>query len=616
MWATVVSLLRSQRRLVIVLIAGSVLTGLTESGVLAILAQTATGLVNRASVVNISLGPVHASARLGVLVAIGLALSLVRLALQVVISVVPAKMATNTQERFRRDVFGAFTRSSWAEQSRDREGHLQELLTNQVAQATQIAVQAGTIIVVTLTFVILVISALILNVIAAVVVLVAAVVLSMGLRPLSRLGGRRARAMSQASIQFAGGINEAVRLAEESHVFGTAPAQRKRTDALLHQLHRPYFHTQTLARFVPGVYQSLIYLLVMAALGALYLIGSAHVVSLGAVVLLLVRAGAYGQQGQAAVQALRQALPYVERLQQAEERYDQGTPVTGQRPLADVESLALRHVSFSYDGGRPVLSNISFAVSGGETVGVIGPSGTGKSTLVQILLGLRRPDTGSYLVNGEPAEEFARQDWHQRIAYVPQEPRLLHASVADNVRFFRQIDDDAVERATRLAGIHDDVMSWRDRYDTIIGPRADAISGGQQQRICLARALAAEPQILVLDEPTSALDPNAEALIQRSLMGLKGKLTLFIVAHRMSTLDVCGRVMVIVDGRLESFDTLAALKKKSPYYRSATAGRSSSDLFGRRRPWEPVDNVGAPSSGLVTAMRNRISGPGSNGDSE
>ncbi len=107
-------------------------------------------------------------------------------------------------------------------------------------------------------------------------------------------------------------------------------------------------------------------------------------------------------------------------------------------------------------------------------------------------------------------------------------------------------------------------------YDTIVGPRADAVSGGQQQRICLARALAAQPEVLVLDEPTSSLDPRSEALIQESLMALKGTVTLFIVAHRMSTLDVCDRVMVIVDGQLEAFDTVGFLQRESAYYRSAS----------------------------------------------
>ena len=113
-------------------------------------------------------------------------------------------------------------------------------------------------------------------------------------------------------------------------------------------------------------------------------------------------------------------------------------------------------------------------------------------------------------------------------------------------------------------------MSWSDGYDTIVGPRADAVSGGQQQRICLARALAARPEMLVLDEPTSALDPHSEAQIGESLTVLKHELTLFIIAHRMSTLDICDRIMVIVDGRLVGFDTRVALQRSNSYYRMAS----------------------------------------------
>jgi ATP-binding cassette subfamily B protein len=169
-----------------------------------------------------------------------------------------------------------------------------------------------------------------------------------------------------------------------------------------------------------------------------------------------------------------------------------------------------------------------------------------------------------------PVESFARADWHRQVAYVPQEPRLLHASVAENIRFYREIQDEAVERAATLARIRDDILGWPQQYDTIVGPRADAVSGGQQQRLCLARALAARPDVLVLDEPTSALDPHSEALIGESLTALKHELTLFIIAHRMSTLDICDRVMVIVDGRLVAFDSRALLQRDNAYYRHAS----------------------------------------------
>ena len=250
--------------------------------------------------------------------------------------------------------------------------------------------------------------------------------------------------------------------------------------------------------------------------------------------------------------------------------------------MSKVQTLVFEHVSFAYRPGRPVLTDINFEAHGREAVGVVGPSGAGKSTLVQILLNLRMPDEGRYLINGVPVQQFRQEDWHARVAYVPQEPRLVHASVAENIRYFRDLDDDALWiRAARLARIHDDIVSWPNGYETIVGPRADAVSGGQQQRICLARALAAQPEILILDEPTSALDPRSEALIQESLTALKHKVTLFIIAHRMSTLDICDRVMVILDGHLDAFDTIAQLERTNPYYRSAStvaAGAVGRDL--------------------------------------
>jgi len=157
------------------------------------------------------------------------------------------------------------------------------------------------------------------------------------------------------------------------------------------------------------------------------------------------------------------------------------------------------------------------------------------------------------------------------VAYVPQVPQLLHATVAENIRYFRSLDDSAVERAAKLARIDEDVVGWAAGYETIIGPRADAISGGQRQRICIARALTARPRVIVLDEPTSALDPASERLLQESLRELKAEATLFVVAHRPATLELCDRVMIVVGGRLEAFDTPAALRAGNAYYKEAAA---------------------------------------------
>jgi ABC-type multidrug transport system fused ATPase/permease subunit len=340
-----------------------------------------------------------------------------------------------------------------------------------------------------------------------------------------------------------------------------------------------FFRTQALGRFVPNIYQSVVYLSVVAGLAALHAANAGHVASLGAVVLLLVRAGSYGQQVQGSYLGVRQTWPYVQRVIETQHRYAASAPVAGTRHLGHVRKLAFDSVSYAYVPGRRVLSGITFDVAAGETIGVVGPSGAGKSTLVQLLLGLRTADEGRYLVNAVSVEQFASADWCARFAYVSQEPRLIHASVADNIRYYRPLDHDAVERAARLARIHEDILTWSHGYDTLIGPRADAVSGGQQQRICIARALAAEPEVLVLDEPTSSLDPQSENLLQQSLLGLKTEITLFIVAHRISTLDICDRVMVIADGKLEAFDTIVNLKQRNAYYRDAAVLASGGTIF-------------------------------------
>jgi ABC-type multidrug transport system fused ATPase/permease subunit len=562
------ALLGDRRPAVAALIASSVVGGFAEAGVLAIIAEVASTLAGKGHSSGGRLLDIHAPVKDLLLVAT--ALAIVRMFLQWPLSYLPSRIAADVQARLRRDLFFAYTRSSWDVQSRDREGHLQDTMTSQVLQATGGVLQSTSLIIALFTFLVLMISAFVLNVAAATIVLVMALLLFAGLRPLRSLGRRRARSLSKAQVEYAGGIGEAIRVAEETQVFGVAAAQRSQIEGLIAKARKYFFQTQLLARLIPNLYQSLIYLLVVVGLWILYPQAKGHAASLGAVVLLLIRAATNGQVIQGTYQSLQQSLAFIERLQEAERHYSAAVPPDGHRTLPKISVLSFEHVSFAYRPGRPILKDINFEVAGGESIGVIGPTGAGKSTLIQILLRLRTPHDGVYLVNGAPVDDFARSQWQRRVAYVPQEPRLLHATVADNIRYFRELDDAAVERAARLARIHDDIISWSDGYQTLVGPRADAVSGGQQQRICLARALVARPEVLVLDEPTSALDPHSEMLIQDSLVALKDELTLFIVAHRMSTLDVCNRVMVILDGELVAFDTTAALESENNYYRTAS----------------------------------------------
>jgi ATP-binding cassette subfamily B protein len=547
------------------------LSALAEVVTLALIAQIAATLV-KVNNTHVRLSVLHIHAPTNTLILVAFVIAIARLLLlQVPQTLLPARVMANVWARLRMNLFEAFGSASWELQSREREGKLQEIMTNQAGQATQGLGSFLSLINSTLTFAVMLISAFILNLFAAVIVVALAAVMLATLRPLRRLGRRRARALSRAQVNYAATVAESIRIAEETHVFGVGASLRRRMDKRVAASRRLMFQTQLLGRIGSNVSETFVYLLLVCGLLILNATGDKHVASLGAVVLILVRASSSAQNIQGAYQSLVQAMPFVELVQETQRRYEESRLHAGTQPLPHVASLAFRGVGYAYRAGRPVLSDIHFNVNEGEVVGIIGPSGAGKSTLVQLLLRLRAPSEGSYLVNGISAPEIAIEDWRRQVTYVPQEPRLLHASVAENIRFFREIDDEAVQRAGRLARIHEDIVSWPDGYDTIVGPRADAVSGGQQQRICLARALVAQPEVLVLDEPTSALDPTSESLIQESLMGLKQQLTLFIVAHRMSTLDICDRVMIIIDGKLTAFDTIELLQRENPYYRSASA---------------------------------------------
>jgi ATP-binding cassette subfamily B protein len=561
-------LLGDRLGIVAMLTGTALLTGFCEAGILAIFAELAAALVAGRDSVDLEVGPLNMHPGIDLLLAIALALSLVRIALAVSQSLLPPQIAANVQAKLRRELLSAFMAASWDVQSRDREGHLQEVMTSQSNQASQAAVAATTLIGSVLTFLVLIATALLLSPLAVLVMLIMSVVLFGILQPLRAHGRKQAQALSGAQMEFANAIGEANRMIEETQVFGVGARQVERVDAYVERARGLFVRTQATLRLVPSLYQSVLYLLMVGGLALIYFSGASKIASLGAVVLLLVRAGTYGQAVQNGHQTIQQAMPFVDRVLGLAQRYEENRPPAGERKLARVSTIAFDHVRFGYRPQVPVLKDISFEVEAGESIGIVGPSGAGKSSAVQILLRLREPTGGSYLVNGRPAAAFAREDWQQRVGYVSQEPHLLHATVAENIRYFRDLDDAAVEEAAGLAHIHTEIEGWSDGYETVVGPRADAVSGGQEQRLCLARALAGKPDILILDEPTSALDPRSEALVRRSLAELKHRMTIFVIAHGPALLDICDRAMVIVDGRLEAFDSIAALAEASTYQRS------------------------------------------------
>jgi ATP-binding cassette subfamily C protein len=225
-------------------------------------------------------------------------------------------------------------------------------------------------------------------------------------------------------------------------------------------------------------------------------------------------------------------------------------PPAGGVPPTLTRGIELRGVRFAY-GERTVLDGIDLDVPAGQLTTLIGPSGAGKTTLVDIVIGLLRPQAGTVLIDGVPLETLDRRAWRRMIGYVPQETLLLHDSVLANVTLG---DPDLTcadaERALRQAGAWDFVATLPQGLDTPVGERGGKLSGGQRQRIAIARALVHEPALLILDEPTSALDAAAEAAVRDTLRELKGRYTLLAITHRPALLDVSDQVLHIAHGAL------------------------------------------------------------------
>lgn len=222
------------------------------------------------------------------------------------------------------------------------------------------------------------------------------------------------------------------------------------------------------------------------------------------------------------------------------------------RTSFDKESgIVINDVIFSYDGSEKVLDGVNIMVEKGKTAALVGESGGGKSTIVKLLLGFYRPDSGVIGVLGKAMFDYTPEKLRENIAYVPQDAYLFTTSIKENIRYGRLgASDEEVMEAARRAYAHEFIMSFPDGYDTMVGERGESLSGGQRQRIAIARAFIRNAPILLLDEATSALDSESEQLVQKGIEDLMGGRTTLVVAHRLSTIEKADRIYVIEGGKI------------------------------------------------------------------
>ena len=563
------ALAKPYRRRIALLSVTSFLTGVTEALLLVVVTRAALAVAEGDDSVRI-VSWIEGSISVGLTVAV--VLTGLRLSFAAISAFASTHLKTAIGADLRAELATSHLSSSWATQQNEPSGRLLQLVTGFVPQAIGAITALTTTVSMGLNLFAMIMIAIIVDPLASLVILLALAIVGALLAPIRLRVRSRARVNSDAQKSYASSVSELGDMGLEMQTFGVNHRFSDRIQALSNSVARSENRLNILVALSPHIYASLAHLAIVVGVSIASLVGVSELSSVGAVMLIMLRSLNYGQQLHNASSQLAGSMPYLEDIDSARDRYERDAATKGLAQVPEDSSIRVERVSFSYSTERPALSDVSFTIEPGEVVGIIGPSGSGKSTLVQLLLGLREPTSGSIRVGNTALRDIDRSAWSSVVSFVPQDPHLFTGTVAENIRFFRDgLDDEALEKAARQANVLADIRGLPRGFETHIGQRGVQLSGGQRQRISIARALVGDPMLLALDEPTSALDVHSEFMIRETIAALRGEVTVVVIAHRLSTLEMCDRLMVIEGGRLMAFDTPENLRTNSEFYRQALA---------------------------------------------
>lgn len=543
----------------------SFLGGLAESLVLVLLTLIADGLIRQDN--NVTLGGVELAARSAVYIA--LALVAVRVTMALANSVVSARFASQVMQQAQKSLLRAYLHSGHEIRSRQSGGDLSSVVVNHGRFTGDLASGFTSMAAAVCGLLAFGGTSLVVNPIATLGIAVMGLLVLGMVRPLRARSRASARSFAASALTLGREMTEIEGLHREIEVFRVGPQVLRRANREIRDSGRRYVRVRFYSSAIPQLFQAA--LLAAAVSSLLFIVGNvgeANLAAVGAVVLLLIRSMSSAQQFVTASQKVLEQTSYAEGVNDLIQTLREGTFERGEQRPEHLLPLRFDAVSFSYDGTTSVLNDLRLELGDGELVGIVGPSGAGKSTLVELLLGLRLPSSGQICCAGVPLVDVDPEEFAQRVAFVPQRSVLIAGTVAENVDLFRGLPEDRIRAAIKQAHLAEEIEALPDGINTRLGADQRALSGGQQQRLTIARALAGDPEVLILDEPTSALDAVSEHAIRQTLLELPAGRLVIVVAHRYSTLQSCSRILALRDGRLEADATPADVAASSEFFRT------------------------------------------------
>ena len=529
----------------------ALVVGFLETVLLYMVAAIAIAMSGGRSLVR--LGPERSGLEVSLTTAceIGLGLVAVLLMLSIPLARLMASLSTRAMVRMRSRMLEAYLNASITYRESQREGLLQQLVGEYALRAENSVQQLSLAAVGMAMFGMVLVGAIASAPLVALGMIGALALCGVLFAPVARRIRQDANSPILSNREIVGRVAQAARMGQEISAYDVAAPVSRQLEGGIVQAATAMGKLRFEARLMPNLFQYGAIGLIFIFVAALAQVSPGELGGLAPLALLLVRALTYVRQLQRSLHTAREMAPYIGAIQHELAALESHIPPEGTVACQTFGGLRFENVSYAYKPGEPALRAIDFVIKPGEMIGIVGPSGSGKSTLTGLMLRLRMPVDGRIMVGDRPLADVTAASWARLTSYVPQDSRLLYGTVADNIRLFREgFDEASVIRAAQAAHVHEEILALPQGYETLIGPGARGLSGGQAQRLSIARALLASPQLIIMDEPTSALDARSEQLVGQTLLELKGASTIVLVAHRPATLKLCDRILEVREGSL------------------------------------------------------------------
>lgn len=482
---------------------------------------------------------------------------------------IAAKIAHNYEKQTRTKLFKLTIEADWSYLFQQKIGYLDHVLTVDVAQSASLLQGISAFILAAVNLLVYILVVINISPIIALSIFVGGVFILIGFKSFFNKNFDISSKIMDTYKQLAHFVNEnVIGMKVIKSMFVEKPVIDS-GENYFNQMERLSMRLAFVRNFTNAAMQPIGIIFIMIIFLFFYKTGTFNFGVFAVIIYAIQRIFSQIQAVQSQIHGISSQFPALENVQFYEKEVIRHKEVDdGVKDFHFNDCLEFKNVEFFYDDSRKTISDINFSIKKGQIIGLVGSSGSGKTTIVDLLLGLFRPQKGDVLLDGENALNIKIKEWRKNIGYVPQEAFLINDTIENNIKFYDPlITHEEMVVAVKMANIYDFIMSRPQKFQSMVGERGIALSGGQRQRIALARVLVRKPKILVLDEATSALDNESEFLIQKTLESLRGKITILIIAHRLSTVMIADNLIILENGKfIEGGSPKSLLQDKDSYF--------------------------------------------------